>query len=268
MFKEISEETISELENHLSFQGKNFLLTLAFPKGFTTSNICEKLVSVQHNPGTMRNKNKGKIIVDMIQNCMSCLYKNEAVYNDGGILFAGVVRTTSGTREYTYTVVTPLIRGYEEYFQGQLETRFFISPLKKHLKLMSKKMKKTQKKILSRSLAEIEKEISHNRKKVVVGIASAIKAVSKSKAERIVISETMKNFISCEKCGVIQELGCKKCSVCKEDIPENLKNCYDELTHLCKKTNVDYISFKKDIAKAIDTRYYSVVCFLRYDNAI
>ena len=257
-FNVINKKKLDELSKFLSFGGKKDLLTLAFDNRENIDSIIE---TIKKNQAIARSKSK--IVNDLVRETFNFLTQVGSLPINGGILFSGYVRTSSG-KKFFIDIVTPLVEGYEDYFRGATGTKFYIEPLENYIDNLQKNQIYSQKEMFKNIISEIEKERAKKSSKLIIGSAHVREAVKEGKARKVVMSTKLEDKITCTNCWALQMSDSESCSICNKKINTNAKTFLTEMKELCKKTNTEIIIFSDDIAQVLNEQYYSIACLLRF----
>lgn len=260
----INEVLINKLTDYRSFQGKKILLTLAFDKSQSKENIEDIIRDFQAGVPTRRDRDQAKLISELVRETINYLSTLEALPKEGGILFSGLARKTGGSKEFISAIVYPLIDGYEDYFRGYIETRFYTDPLKQYMIGKMESELKKQKELMPKILSDIQKELKKPNPSILIGCSPVKEALIEGKGEKIIISKRLRNGFICPKCGVLLKISERKCEYCNWKIGKAIKSCFDEIKELCEHSNTEFIDFNEEITNILDEKYYSIVCFTRY----
>jgi len=263
MIEKINPNLLKEITKYKSFMGKKILLTLAINQDEDIETVFSLIRVNQAGVPTKKDRDQAKLISEMVKKTISRLSEIKSFPKKGCVLFSGCIGTPGGRKEFLCKIVIPLVDGYENYFRGHLDSKFYVGPFQIFLNQEIKEKKQQEEEALITLISKIEKDLSNKSSKIVIGASHVKNIINNNRAERVIMSKKLKRFRECPSCKALNETENKKCSYCGHQM-ENTSNFYDKIKNLCEKYDVELVSFEEDSSKMLDDKYYSICCFTKY----
>lgn len=260
-----AKKIINKLQNKRSFSNKRILLTISIPPNTRIDSLKELIENLKTGFPKL-DKTSIKLAKKTLVSLENYLGKKLNLLQKGSVIFTGYSK--EGGKEKFYLEVFPrFIKEYNTFCKGYFDNKFKLKSLKEFLIAYNNIEHKKDLDQINELLERLEKEHGCLSSRYCIGFSFVKDAITKKNAKEILISEELKNFISCPNvnCGVKLLKGTTQCSYCNYNIEKETKSQYSEISELAKKNQIPiYTITDKQPKKLFDNKYSGIACLKRY----